>query len=213
MVCIIDSWVPTASTTECALSPSVSFLTFAIPASPRFSTMSVAPNSRANACRSACRGMAMIRSAPSSLAARTASSPTTKSPTLMDSTCSTTPTYSCPVGFGSDTSSEPLCGHGSDPHTRAAASRMIASVGAWMVGSGRSSTRTSPGARITATHQWMTPSKSGEQSKAGSCCQSTLASDGLGVSIVGCTDRASQRSGPTSKRRCSWTTVTRSASS
>src|SRR5829696_3252150 len=72
---------------------------------------------------------------------------------------------------------------------------MIASVGAWM--SARAGLRPGRhrGMHYNATHQWMTPSKSGEQSQAGSCCQSTLASDGLGVSIVGCNDRASQRSG------------------
>ena len=49
IACIIASCVPTASMTECAPSPSVSSLTRATPASPRSSTMSVAPNSRASA--------------------------------------------------------------------------------------------------------------------------------------------------------------------
>ena len=47
----------------------------------RSSTMSVAPNSRARAWRSAWRLIAMIRSAPSCLAARTPRSPTAPSPT------------------------------------------------------------------------------------------------------------------------------------
>ena len=81
MACIIASWVPTASMTECAPSPSVSSLTCATPSSPRSSTMSVAPNSRASAWRSACRLNAMIRSAPSCWAARTPSRPTAPSPT------------------------------------------------------------------------------------------------------------------------------------
>jgi hypothetical protein len=42
------SCVPTASMKLCAPSPSVSYLTLATPASPRSSTMSVAPNSRAS---------------------------------------------------------------------------------------------------------------------------------------------------------------------
>ena len=49
------SWVPTASMTQWAPRPLVSSLTFATPASPRSSTMSVAPNSRASAWRSAWR--------------------------------------------------------------------------------------------------------------------------------------------------------------
>src|SRR4051812_30805640 len=59
------------------------------------------------------------------------------------------PTYSWPIGRGSSTVSMPRYGHRSDPQTHVAASRMIASVGFSMVGSGRSSTRTSPGAYIT----------------------------------------------------------------
>ena len=75
MACIIDSCVPTASMTLCAPSPPVSSLIFATPSSPRSSTMSVAPNSRASAWRSAWRLIAMIRSAPSCLAASTPSRP------------------------------------------------------------------------------------------------------------------------------------------
>jgi hypothetical protein len=45
MACIIDSWVPTASITECAPSRLVSSLILATPSSPRSSTISVAPNS------------------------------------------------------------------------------------------------------------------------------------------------------------------------
>ena len=40
---------------------------------------------------------------------------------------------------------------GSDPQTQAAATRMMASVGWTITGCGRSSTRTSPGAVMTAT--------------------------------------------------------------
>src|SRR4051794_10353496 len=64
-------------------------------------------------------------------------------------TSSTMPTYSWPIGRGSSTVSMPRYGHRSDPQTQVAASRMTASVGFSMVGSGRSSTRTSPGAYIT----------------------------------------------------------------
>ena len=81
IACIIASWVPTASMTEWAPSPPVSSLTLATPSSPRSSTMSVAPNSRASAWRSAWRLNAMMRSAPSCLAARMPSSPTAPSPT------------------------------------------------------------------------------------------------------------------------------------
>src|SRR6266540_220017 len=58
MACIIDSWVPTASITEWAPSPSVRSLILATPSSPRSSTMSVAPNSRASLCRGSWRLMA-----------------------------------------------------------------------------------------------------------------------------------------------------------
>src|SRR5215217_3330254 len=81
MDCIIDSCVPTASTTECAPRPSVSSLIRAAPSSPRSVTISVAPNSRASRWRDSCRLIAMIRSAPSCLAASTASRPTAPSPT------------------------------------------------------------------------------------------------------------------------------------
>src|SRR6266511_3941712 len=77
----LDSWVPTASITECAPSPLVSSLILATPSSPRSSTMSVAPNSRASFCRGTWRLMAMIRSAPRCRAASTASRPTAPSPT------------------------------------------------------------------------------------------------------------------------------------
>src|SRR3954466_10722527 len=81
IACIIDSWVPTASMTECAPRPLVSSLTSATPSSPRVVTMSVAPNSRASFCRDLCRLKMMIRSAPSCLAASTPSRPTAPSPT------------------------------------------------------------------------------------------------------------------------------------
>ena len=60
-----DSSVPTHSRTASAPIPLVSSLTASTPSSPRPATMSVAPNSLASACRSACRLIAMIRSAPS----------------------------------------------------------------------------------------------------------------------------------------------------
>src|SRR5215217_3785229 len=81
MACRIDSLVPTPSMTECAPSPPVSSLTRATPASPRSLTISVAPYSTASCWRGAWRLMAMICSAPSWLAASTASSPTAPSPT------------------------------------------------------------------------------------------------------------------------------------
>src|SRR5919204_4527815 len=75
--------------------------------------------------------------------------PTTKSPTLIVSTapptCSTTPTYSWPIGVGRVIGSMPRYGQRSEPHTHAAATLMTASVGSTIVGSSRSSTRTSRG--------------------------------------------------------------------
>src|SRR3954447_24496666 len=67
--------------TEWAPSPPVRSLTLATPSSPRSSTMSVAPKSRASACRSAWRLNTMMRSAPSCFAARMPRSPTAPSPT------------------------------------------------------------------------------------------------------------------------------------
>src|SRR4051794_23378956 len=81
MACIIDSWVPTASSTECAPSPSVRSLIFCTPSSPRSLTMSVAPNSVARRWRDPWRLIAMMRSAPSCLAAMMPSRPTAPSPT------------------------------------------------------------------------------------------------------------------------------------
>ena len=52
-----------------------------MPALPRSATMSVAPNSRAIACRSAWRDIATMRSAPRRAAASTAHRPTAPSPT------------------------------------------------------------------------------------------------------------------------------------
>jgi glucose/arabinose dehydrogenase len=60
-------------------------------------------------------------------------------------TSSTMPQYSWPIGAGASTGCAPRYGHRSDPQMQLAESRMIASVGATMVGSGRSSKRTSPG--------------------------------------------------------------------
>src|SRR5918997_1254862 len=74
--------------------------------------------------------------------------PTTKSPTLTVRTSGpiscTTPTYSWPITWWS-TGSAPRYGHRSLPQMQVAARRMIASVGSTIVGSGRCSTRTSPG--------------------------------------------------------------------
>jgi len=83
--CIIDSWVPTASMTECAPSPLVRSLMRATPSFPRSVTMSVAPNSNASFWRGSWRLIAMTRSAPSCLAARTARRPTAPSPTTATS--------------------------------------------------------------------------------------------------------------------------------
>ncbi len=76
----IDSRVPTASIAEWAPAPAVRSLIRAIPSSPRSSTMSVAPKAQASCWRDSWRLIAMIRSAPSSLAASTPSSPTAPSP-------------------------------------------------------------------------------------------------------------------------------------
>src|SRR5215472_11030363 len=65
---------------ECAPSPPVSSLTVAAPSSPRSVTMSVARTPAPSFWRSSCRLIAMIRSAPSCLAAKTASRPTAPSP-------------------------------------------------------------------------------------------------------------------------------------
>src|SRR5947208_13164027 len=81
MACIIDSWVPTYSSTESAPIPLVSSFIRATPSAPRSVTMSVAPNSRASFCRDSWRLMAIIRSAPICLADRTPRSPTAPSPT------------------------------------------------------------------------------------------------------------------------------------
>jgi hypothetical protein len=48
MACIIDSWVPTASMTECALGPLGGSLMRATSCSPRSVRMSVAPKSGAS---------------------------------------------------------------------------------------------------------------------------------------------------------------------
>ena len=55
VACIIDSWVPTASMTQCASSPSVRSLIAARPASPRAGTMLGAPYSTANCWRDSWR--------------------------------------------------------------------------------------------------------------------------------------------------------------
>src|SRR4051795_6716272 len=73
--------------------------------------------------------------------------PTTKSPTLTvrtaDPISCTTPTYSWPITWCS-TGSTPRYGHRSLPQMQVTVSRMIASVGSTILGSSRSSTRTSP---------------------------------------------------------------------
>ena len=61
----IDSAVPTHSSTASAPIPPSRPRTSSMPSSPREATISVAPKSRASACRSACRDMAIMRSAPS----------------------------------------------------------------------------------------------------------------------------------------------------
>src|SRR3954447_1798952 len=60
------------------------------------------------------------------------------------------PAYSWPIAAGHWRSSTPRYGHRSEPHTQAAETRMIASVGSTIAGASRSSTRTSPGPYITA---------------------------------------------------------------
>src|SRR3982074_205081 len=70
MACVIASCVPTASTTECAPSPFVRSLILATPSSPRSSTMSVAPYSRASCCRDSWRLVAIIPSPPTGLPPR-----------------------------------------------------------------------------------------------------------------------------------------------
>lgn len=77
----MDWAVPTHSRTLSAPIPPVISLIRATPSSPRSATMSVAPNSRASFCRDSWRDMAVMRSAPISLAAITAHRPTAPSPT------------------------------------------------------------------------------------------------------------------------------------
>ena len=60
-------------------------------------------------------------------------------------TSSTMPQYSWPIGVGPSIGSMPRYGQRSDPHTQAAEVLMMASVGSMIVGSGRSSKRTSRG--------------------------------------------------------------------
>src|SRR4051812_21679610 len=67
------------------------------------------------------------------------------------------PTYSWPIGIGPSTGSAPRYGHRSDPQMHDADKLMTASVGLWMVGSGRSSTRTSPGAYIIVARIYRSP--------------------------------------------------------
>jgi hypothetical protein len=75
--------------------------------------------------------------------------PTTKWPVLIERTSlptsSTMPQYSWPKGVGAGTGWSPRYGHRSDPQTHAAAIRMTASVGLLILGSSRSSKRTSRG--------------------------------------------------------------------
>src|SRR5829696_1725295 len=76
-------------------------------------------------------------------------------------------------------------------------SRMIASVGFWMVGSARSSTWTSPGAVITATRMDIllyvgrTPGPAGTPGPAAGV-QPTSSRADEEVSLETCTDRATQ---------------------
>src|SRR5438105_11786704 len=65
-------------------------------------------------------------------------------------TSSTVPQYSWPIGVGSVTGLAPRYGHRSDPHTHVAEIRMMASVDLMIVGTSRSSKRTSRGAYRTA---------------------------------------------------------------
>ena len=59
-------------------------------------------------------------------------------------TSSTTPQYSWPIAIGWVTGFSPRNGHRSDPQMQDAESRMTASVGLRIFGSGTSSQRTSP---------------------------------------------------------------------
>jgi len=51
IACLIDSWVPTASITKCAPSPSVRSFELTTPSSLSSSAMLVAPNRSARFCR------------------------------------------------------------------------------------------------------------------------------------------------------------------
>ena len=105
---------------------------------------------------------------------------------------------------GPPTASIPRYGHRSDPQIQVADRRMIASVGARIFGSSRSSTRTSPGACRTAPRMtFLLRFVSIEQTAAG---------HDRGVPAETCTGRASHRPGE-GRTVGSRTTVGRSASS
>src|SRR6185437_8803020 len=70
--------VPTHLSTASAPTPRVNWFTRSMPSGPRPTTMSAAPNSLARACRDLWRLIAMMRSAPISLAASTPMRPTAR---------------------------------------------------------------------------------------------------------------------------------------
>ncbi len=88
----------------------VSSCTAFTPTSPRSATRCVAPKSRASACRSGCRDIAMIVVAPSRCAAMIAQSPTAPSPTTATESPGWTPAETAawwPVPITSESVSRP----------------------------------------------------------------------------------------------------------
>src|SRR5215213_6304364 len=83
------------------------------------------------------------------------------------------PTYSWPIGIGPSTGSAPRYGHRSYPQMHDTDKLMTASVRLWMVGSGRSSTRTSPGAYIIVARIIVLLRKGAGQSRRGLTIQVT----------------------------------------
>src|SRR5690348_13911504 len=73
-------------------------------------------------------------------------------------TSSTTPQYSWPIGVGPFGASMPRYGHRSEPQTQVADRRMMTSVGSTIVGSSRSTYRTSCGPYSTAPFMCVSPS-------------------------------------------------------
>src|SRR3981189_1023682 len=105
-------------------------------------------------------------------------------------TSSTMPTYSCPIVIGPSTGSAPRYGHKSDPQMHDADKLMTASLGFSMVGSGRSSTRTSPGAYIIVARIIVPPRQGAGEFPRGLPPQVTLLWPPQALPVQTCTGSA-----------------------